>query len=60
MWRLGCAIVLMRHAIFPLQLHSNSNFFRRGLLELGFNVLGDWDSPVMVSVFQGSGGGTHA
>ena len=32
----------------PLQLHTNSNYFRRGLLELGFDVLGDWDSPVMV------------
>lgn len=30
------------------QLRDNSNFFRRGLLALGFNVLGDWDSPVMV------------
>ncbi|GAB4817159.1 hypothetical protein N2152v2_004205 [Parachlorella kessleri] len=29
------------------QLRDNSNFFRRGLLEMGFNVLGDWDSPVM-------------
>lgn len=30
------------------QLRDNSNYFRRGLLELGFDVLGDWDSPVMV------------
>jgi serine palmitoyltransferase len=29
------------------QLHDNSNYFRRGLLEQGFDVLGDWDSPVM-------------
>lgn len=29
------------------QLRDNSNYFRRGLLELGFDVLGDWDSPVM-------------
>lgn len=29
-------------------LHDNSNYFRRRLLEMGCNVLGDWDSPVMV------------
>lgn len=29
------------------QLRANSNFFRTRLLALGFNVLGDWDSPVM-------------
>ena len=28
-------------------LHANSNWFRRRLIELGCNVLGDWDSPVM-------------
>jgi hypothetical protein len=34
------------------QLRNNSNYFRARLLELGFNVLGDWDSPVMpVMVF---------
>ena len=31
------------------RLRDNSNYVRRRLLELGFNVLGDWDSPVMVS-----------
>ncbi len=30
-------------------LHENSNYFRRRLLDMGCNVLGDWDSPVMVS-----------
>jgi len=35
------------------QLHSNSNYFRARLLQLGFNVLGDWDSPVMpVMIFN--------
>lgn len=29
------------------QLRANANYFRRRLLELGYNVLGDWDSPVM-------------
>jgi hypothetical protein len=29
-------------------LRDNSNYFRRRLLEMGCNVLGDWDSPVMV------------
>ena len=28
-------------------LNENSNYFRKGLLEIGLNVLGDWDSPVM-------------
>ncbi|BDA43509.1 Long chain base biosynthesis protein 2a [Coccomyxa sp. Obi] len=28
-------------------LHENSNYFRQGLLDMGCNVLGDWDSPVM-------------
>lgn len=28
-------------------LHANSNYFRAKLLEMGLNVLGDWDSPVM-------------
>lgn len=35
------------------QLRDNSNYFRRRLLDMGFNVLGDWDSPVMpVMVFN--------
>ena len=29
------------------QLRNNSNYFRAWLLELGFNVFGDLDSPVM-------------
>lgn len=29
------------------QLHDNANYFRRRLNEMGFDVLGDWDSPVM-------------
>lgn len=29
------------------QLRDNSNYFRARLLAMGFNVLGDWDSPVM-------------
>ncbi len=36
-----------------VQLHDNSNYFRRRLLEMGCNVLGDWDSPVMVRVHTG-------
>ena len=35
------------------QLKDNANYFRARLLELGFNVLGDWDSPVMpVMIFN--------
>lgn len=35
------------------QLKDNANYFRRRLLEKGFNVLGDWDSPVMpVMIFN--------
>lgn len=29
------------------QLKANSNYFRWHLLQMGFHVLGDWDSPVM-------------
>ncbi|KAI8467764.1 MAG: pyridoxal phosphate-dependent transferase [Monoraphidium minutum] len=29
------------------QLHDNSNYMRRRLLEMGLHVLGDWDSPVL-------------
>jgi serine palmitoyltransferase len=29
------------------RLKKNSNYFRGKLLEMGLNVLGDWDSPVM-------------
>ena len=29
------------------QLRANSNYFRWHLMAAGFNVLGDWDSPVM-------------
>mmetsp|Transcript_19262 Transcript_19262/g.34826 ORF Transcript_19262/g.34826 Transcript_19262/m.34826 type:complete len:509 (-) Transcript_19262:541-2067(-) len=29
------------------QLHDNSNYFRRRLLEMGFTVIGSFDSPVM-------------
>ena len=28
-------------------LRDNANYFRAKLLEMGLNVLGDWDSPVM-------------
>jgi len=35
------------------QLKENSNYFRARLLSMGFNVLGDWDSPVMpIMVFN--------
>ncbi|PSC70357.1 long chain base biosynthesis 2a [Micractinium conductrix] len=35
------------------QLRDNSNYFRRRLIEQGYDVLGDWDSPVMpVMVFH--------
>eukprot|EP00887_Chlorella_sp_A99_P007416 scaffold2.g7416.t1 len=34
-------------------LHDNSNYVRARLLQMGLNVLGDWDSPVMpVMVFN--------
>lgn len=29
------------------RLKFNSNYFRSGLLRLGFHVLGHWDSPIM-------------
>lgn len=29
------------------QLRDNANYFRAKLLDQGYNVLGDWDSPVM-------------
>jgi hypothetical protein len=38
------------------QLRDNANYFRRRLLELGYNVLGDWDSPVMVRRVEARGG----
>jgi serine palmitoyltransferase len=35
------------------RLRDNANYLRRRLLELGVNVLGDWDSPVMpIMLFQ--------
>ena len=37
------------------RLRENSNYVRRRLIDMGLNVLGDWDSPVMVS--RGGGGG---
>ena len=34
-------------------LRRNANYFRARLLQMGLNVLGDWDSPVMpVMIFQ--------
>ena len=39
------------------RLRDNANYVRQRLLELGFNVLGDWDSPVMVREREGGGGG---
>ena len=30
-----------------MQLHANANYMRWHLVNMGFNVLGDWDSPVM-------------
>lgn len=36
------------------RLRDNSNYVRRRLLEMGYNVLGDWDSPVMVGA-RGAG-----
>jgi len=32
------------------QLRENSDYFRGRLLDMGCNVLGDWGSPVMVSM----------
>uniref|UniRef100_A0A7R9V280 serine C-palmitoyltransferase n=1 Tax=Chlamydomonas euryale TaxID=1486919 RepID=A0A7R9V280_9CHLO len=37
------------------QLHDNANYFRMKLLEKGFHVLGDWDSPVMPIMMYHSG-----
>lgn len=35
------------------RLRENANYLRRRLLDLGVNVLGDWDSPVMpIMLFQ--------
>ena len=34
------------------QLRENSNYFREKLQEIGLNVLGDRDSPVMVRLLQ--------
>ena len=34
------------------QLRENSNYFREKLQDIGLNVLGDRDSPVMVRVFR--------
>jgi hypothetical protein len=35
------------------QLHTNANYFRRRLLDMGLHVLGDWDSPVMpIMIYQ--------
>ena len=28
-------------------IKSNSNFFRQGLIDMGLEVFGDWDSPIM-------------
>ena len=28
-------------------IKENANFFRRGLIDMGLEVLGDWDSPIM-------------
>lgn len=34
-------------------MRDNANYLRRRLLDLGVNVLGDWDSPVMpIMLFQ--------
>lgn len=37
------------------QLRSNSNFFRRGLMAMGLDVLGDFDSPIMPVVLYNPG-----
>lgn len=35
------------------RLRDNANYLRKRLLDLGVNVLGDWDSPVMpIMLFQ--------
>merc|ERR1711865_1220832 len=28
-------------------IRDNSNFFRQGLIDMGLEVFGDWDSPIM-------------
>lgn len=33
-------------------LHNNSNYFRGKLIDMGLEVLGDWDSPVVVSFLE--------
>jgi serine palmitoyltransferase len=37
------------------QLKANSNYFRWHLLKLGFDVMGDWDSPIMPVMLYMSG-----
>lgn len=37
------------------QLHDNANYFRRRLREMGLDVLGDWNSPVMPIMLYNSG-----
>jgi len=29
------------------QLHDNSNYFRKGLIDRGFRIYGDYDSPII-------------
>lgn len=42
-----------RGAVKLAALRRNANYFRAGLLSLGLNVLGTWDSPVMpIMVFH--------
>lgn len=33
-------------------LHDNSNYFRTKLIDMGLDILGDWDSPVVVSNYR--------
>ena len=34
------------------QLKDNSNYMRKSLIDMGCRVLGDYDSPVLVSSFH--------
>jgi len=31
-------------------LKTNSNYFRQKLIDMGLDIIGDWDSPVIVSL----------
>jgi len=36
-------------------LHENANFLRKGLIDMGLHVIGDWDSPICPVLIYGPG-----